>query len=80
MTNSADTDQRLHSVTSDLGLHGMFGSVCPMLRVNTTEHFLHLGPVVQSVVHLMSSLVVKLLTVLVSTISNSHVFLLKKCE
>ena len=38
------------------------------------------GPVVQSVVSLTSSLVVKMLTVLVSTISNSHVFLLKKCE
>ena len=39
-----------------------------------------LGPVVQSHVSLTSSLVVKLLTVLVSTISNSQVFLLKKCE
>ena len=38
------------------------------------------GPVVQSVVSLTSSLVVKILTVLVSTISNSQVFLLKKCE
>ena len=38
------------------------------------------GPVVQSVVSLTSSLVVKMLTVLVSTISNSQVFLLKKCE
>ena len=37
-----------------------------------------LGPVVQSVVILTSSLVVKILTVLVSTISNSQVFLLKK--
>ena len=36
------------------------------------------GPVVQSIVSLTSSLVVKMLTVLVSTISNSHVFLLKK--
>ena len=36
------------------------------------------GPVVQSVVSLTSSLVVKLLTVLVSTIPNSQVFLLKK--
>ena len=34
------------------------------------------GPVVQSIVSLMSSLVVKMLTVLVSTISNSQVFLL----
>ena len=39
-----------------------------------------LGPVVQSVISLKSSLVVKMLTVLVSTISNSQVFLLKKCE
>ena len=38
------------------------------------------GPVVQSVVSLTSSLVVKILTVLVSTISNSQVVLLKKCE
>ena len=36
------------------------------------------GPVVQSVVNLTSSLMVKMLTVLVSTISNSQVFLLKK--
>ena len=36
-----------------------------------------LGPVVQSMVRLMSSLVVKMLTFLVSTISNSLVFLLK---
>ena len=35
------------------------------------------GPVVQSIVSLKSSLVVKMLTVLVSTISNSQVFLLK---
>ena len=37
-----------------------------------------LGPVVQSIVSLTSSLVVKMLTVLVSTICNSWVFLLKK--
>ena len=36
-----------------------------------------LGPVVQSIVSLMSSLMVKMLTVLVCTISNSQVFLLK---
>ena len=40
----------------------------------------HQGPAVQNIVSLTSSLVVKMLTVLVSTISNSHVFLLKKCE
>ena len=38
------------------------------------------GPVVQGIVSLTNSLVVKMLTVLVSTISNSQVFLLKKCE
>ena len=38
------------------------------------------GPAVQSIVSLMSLLVVKMLTVLVSTISNSQLFLLKKCE
>ena len=42
--------------------------------------YVHLGPVVQSIVSLTSSLVVKMLTVLVSTISNSQLFLLKKCE
>ena len=36
--------------------------------------------IVQSVVSLTSSLVVKMLTVLGSTIPNSKVFLLKKCE
>ena len=40
----------------------------------------NLGPVVQRVVSLTSSIVAKMLTVLVSTISNSQVFLLKKCE
>ena len=39
-----------------------------------------MGPVVQSVVSLTSSLVVKMLTVLVNTISNSQLFLLKKCK
>ena len=38
------------------------------------------GPVVQGIISLTSSLVVKMLTVLVSKISNSQVFLLKKCE
>ena len=37
-----------------------------------------LGPVVQSIVSLTSLLVVKMLIVLVSTISNLQVFLLKK--
>ena len=54
------------------------------LSLGTYSHFAAdfniLGPVVQSVVSLTSSLVVKMLTVLVSTISNSKVFLLEKCE
>ena len=38
------------------------------------------GPVVQSIFSLTSSLVVKMLTVLISTISNSQEFLVKKCK
>ena len=38
------------------------------------------GPIVQSMVSLTSLLVVKMLTVLVSSISNSQYFFLKKCE
>ena len=40
----------------------------------------HLGPVVRSINSLTNSLVVKMLTVLVNTISNSQVFLQKKSE
>ena len=45
-------------------------------NICTLESF-YQGPVVQSIVSLTSSLVVKMLIVLVSTISNSQVFLLK---
>ena len=38
------------------------------------------GPVVQSIVSLMSLLVVKKLTVLVNTIFNSPLFMLENCE
>ena len=41
---------------------------------------INLGPVVQSNVSLTSSLIVKMLNVLISTISNSQISLLKKCE
>ena len=44
------------------------------------EKYKYLGPVVQSIVSVMNSLVVKMLTDLVSTMPNSQVFLLKKCE
>ena len=40
----------------------------------------NLGPVVQSIVSLTCLLVIKILTALPSTKSNSQVFLLKKCE
>ena len=49
-------------------------------HIHNNNNNYNLGPVVQSVVSLTSSLVVKIVTVLVSTISNSQVFLLKKCE
>ena len=45
-----------------------------------TEKDSNQGPVVQSVISLTNSLRFKMLTVLVSAISNSQVFLLKKCE
>ena len=58
-----------------------------MIRSSSLYHYISLkywdtltsyqGPVIQSVVSLMSSLVVKMLTVLLSTISSSQVFLLK---
>ena len=51
-------------------------SRCPLLSTEDSNQ----SPVVQSIISLTSSLVVKMLNVLVSTISNSQVFLLKKCE
>ena len=45
---------------------------------NEFENWLDQDPVFQSVISLTSSLVVKMSTVVVSTISNSQIFLLKK--
>ena len=45
---------------------------------NMFSEFANQGPVVQSIVSLTSSLEVKMLTVLVSMISDSQIFLLKK--
>ena len=53
----------------------------PKFRVNIVQGpTIVQGPVVQSIVSLTSPLVVKMQTVLVSTISNSQLCLLKKCE
>ena len=50
------------------------------VRINSILHsYGHQGPVVQRIISLTSSLVVKMLTVLVTTKPNSKVFLLKKC-
>ena len=61
-----------------------FQHICVSLDVNFNQSltndvvsFEQLGPVVLNIISLTSSLVVKVLTVLVSTISNSQVFLLK---
>ena len=51
---------------------------CGISLVSFLISFNFQGPVVQSIVSLTSSLVVKMLTVLVSAISNPQVFLLKK--
>ena len=50
------------------------------LLVFYSKTHIGLGPVIKSVVSLTSSLEVKLLTALVSTISNSQVFFLKKIK
>ena len=50
---------------------------CGISLVSFLISFNFQAPVVQSIVSLTSSLVVKMLTVLVSTISNPQVFLLK---
>ena len=42
--------------------------------INVFDRYHNQGRVVQSIVSLTSSLVVKMLTVLVSTVSNSQVF------
>ena len=60
-----------------LDTYGRFSSIFFYKGGNLHEL---LGSVVQSLVSLMSSLVIEMLTVLVSTISYSQVFLLKKCE
>ena len=70
-----------------VGLHSnvlyqkLLKNVCDGISLELSfTAYLFLGPVVQSIVGLTSSLAVKMLTVLVSTIPNSQVFLLKKCE
>ena len=68
----------LLSVVTDLGIHCLLKPISPNTLVNKYSEFSDLGPVVQSIISLMSSLVVKMLTLLVSTISNSQIFLLKK--
>ena len=50
------------------------------ILLNVSMESKGLGPVVQSIVSLTSSLVIKMLTVLVNTVSYSQVFLLNKCE
>ena len=60
---------------------GVIGRLCSVI-VAISGHLLYnfKGPDVRSIVSLTSSLTVKMLTVLVSTISNSQVFLLKNVQ
>ena len=75
MANIVNPDQMLHSGVVDLGQHCLQRPICP----NTDND--QQGPVVQSIVSLMNELVSnQMLIVLVSTVSNSHIFLLKKCD
>ena len=50
---------------------------CADCGIFWVSSLIFLGPVVQSIISLTSSLVVKMLIVLVSTISNSQIYLLK---
>ena len=63
IANSVHPDQMPHSVASNLDLHCL-----PNTLLKSQ------GPVVQSIVSLTSSLVVKMLTVLVSTIQILRYF------
>ena len=53
--------------------HRKYGHSMLIMAVDSINQ----GPVVQSIISLTSSLVVKILTVLVNTKSNSQIFLLK---
>ena len=66
----------LYNVYSFVKIQHFWGSLLGFLYAK--QSYNEQGPVVQSVVSSTSLLVVKMLTVLVSTISNSQVFLLKK--
>ena len=75
--NSVDPDEMAHHEPFYQDLHCL--PLCFWIFIETPISN-NQGPVVQSIVSLTSLLKVKMLTVLVSTISNSQLFLLKKCE
>ena len=80
MANSVDPAQMLHYTASDLGLHCLLRPVCPNAksRYGTLSYNKALGPVVQSVVSLTSSLRVIWLTVLADSIHNILIFFAEK--
>ena len=65
-----ETDQTVKS-QAGLSLHWVHMSEGMFSHDEAHIYFFFLGPVLQSIVSLMSLYVVKMLTVLVSTISNS---------
>ena len=75
--NSFPYKSRFYHITQFISLSrgSAFRTKLQMLHA---ENQISLDPVVRSIVSLTRSLVVKMLTVLVTTISNSQVFLLKK--
>ena len=82
MANSVDPDQMQHSVASHLGLYCLQRPISPNTHgyygtQQMTEN-ISLGPVVQSLVSLMSSLRVILLTVLADSIYNNLIFFAEK--
>ena len=72
ITMSNDNLERVNEIVGKYGLKYQRQVCCDFFILYFQ------GPIVQSIACLMSSLVVKMLTVLVNTISNSEVFLLEK--
>ena len=69
-----------HSLSTFIGNSRIYRRTSVAIVLDKRSTGSQQGPDVQSMVSLTSLLVVKMLTVLFSTISNSQVFLPKKCE
>ena len=74
------TPRNEHRHTSSKSLWQWYFSAIITCTIFPSEGTIFQGPVVHSIVSLTSSLVIKMLSVLLSTIAKSQVFLLKRYE